>query len=330
VIDAMEKVLVTGASGGLGKALVVGLRARGVAVKATGRRDGQALVRLGADYVPADLVTSDLDALTTGVDGVFHCAALSSPWGRDADFQAINVAVTQGLLASARRAGCKRFVFVSSPSVYAREGDHLGLREEDAINSRPLNAYARTKGEAERLVLDAADGQMACVAIRPRAIIGPDDEVLLPRFLRVIEKGRFPRVRGGNALIELTDVRDVVAALMTAYEQASALSGEVINISGGRAITVRDLVNRLADALGKPVRFIDLPYGLLRTWAAISERVCGLLPGRPEPILTVYSLATLSFSQTFDLTKARRMLDYTPAHDAVETALAIARQIHGH
>jgi hypothetical protein len=53
------------------------------------------------------------------------------------------------------------------------------------------------------------------------------------------------------------------------------------------------------------------------------------MPGRPEPILTVYSLATLSFSQTFDLTKARQMLDYAPAHEAVESALAIARQIHG-
>lgn len=318
-----QKVLVTGASGGLGKALVTGLRKRGFEVRATGRRD---LTNLGSAYIPADLTHADLDALTVGMDGVFHCAALSSPWGMNAAFQAINVDVTHALLVSARRAGCKRFVFVSSPSVYTREGDQINLTESNPINDRPLNAYARTKGEAERLVLRSGDADMACVAIRPRAIIGPDDEVLLPRFLRLIQKGRFPLVNRGRALVELTDVRDVVAALMTAYERAPALSGEVINISGGRSVTVRDMVTRLASSLGTTVEFTHVPYGLLRAVATVSEAVCGLLPGRPEPPLTVYSLAALSFSQTFDLTKARRKLDYAPQYDAVEMALEIARQ----
>ncbi len=321
-----QKVLVTGASGGLGKALVTGLRKRGFEVRATGRRD---LTNLGSAYIPADLINADLDALTAGMDGVFHCAALSSPWGMNAAFQAINVDVTQALLVSARRAGCKRFVFVSSPSVYAREGDQINLTENDPINDRPLNAYARTKGEAERLVLRSGDADMACVAIRPRAIIGPDDEVLLPRFLRLIQKGRFPLVNRGRALVELTDVRDVVAALMTAYDRAHGVSGEVINISGGQSVSVRDMVIRLTNALSKTVEFIPVPYGLLRAGASVSEVVCGLLPGRPEPALTVYSLAALSFSQTFDLTKARRILDYVPQYDAVETATEIARQTHG-
>ena len=324
-----KTVLVTGASGGLGKALVAGLLARGIAVRATGRRDGGDLERLGASYTRANLVDTDLDALTAGVEGVLHCAALSSPWGREADFQAINVDVTRGLLAAARRAGCRRFVFVSSPSVYAREVDQYGLTEADPVNGQPLNAYARTKAEAEAHVLRAADAQMACVAVRPRAIIGPDDTVLLPRFLRLIDKGRFPLIRGGGAQIELTDVRDVVSALLTAYERAPVLSGEVINISGGQSIGVRDLVSRLAEALGKRIRFVDLPYGPLRTLAALAEWVCGRLPGRPEPVLTVYSLAVLSFSQTFDLGKARRLLDYAPKYDAVETALQMARQAHG-
>ncbi|ESQ88680.1 hypothetical protein ABENE_15675 [Asticcacaulis benevestitus DSM 16100 = ATCC BAA-896] len=279
--------------------------------------------------MPADLLDSDLDVLTAGVEGVFHCAALSSPWGKAKDFQAINVDVTRRLLVSARNAGCQRFVFVSSPSVYACEADQFGLKEDDPINSRPLNDYARTKAEAEAFVLREANAGMSCVTIRPRAIIGPDDEVLLPRFLRLIGKGRFPLVRRGAAEVELTDVRDVVAALLTAYDRAEALSGEVINISGGRSICVRDMVDRLGNALGRTVRFTDLPYGFLRAVAEISERVCGLLPGRPEPLLTVYSLATLSFSQTFDLAKAHQLLDYTPQYDAVETALHIARQAHG-
>ncbi len=318
-------LLVTGATGGLGKALVRGLIAQGFAVRATGRSNGAALTAMGAEYVAADLTRGDLSALVSGIEGVFHAAALSSPWGRDADFEAINVVATARLLDAARHAGCRRFVFVSSPSVYAAARDRLDLRESDPVATKPLNAYARTKAEAERLVLRAGDAQMACVAIRPRAIIGPDDTVLLPRFLRLIEKGRFPLVNGGRALAELTDVRDVVQALMTAYERAESLNREVINISGGRAVSVRDMVTQLAEVMGREVRFVAVPYGVAAFLAGLAETVCGLLPGRPEPPLTVYTLSALAFSQTFDLTKAHQTLDYQPQFDAIQTALEIAR-----
>lgn len=327
--NSQKPVLVTGASGGLGKALVASLCARGMAVRATGRRHGLKTAASDATYISADLVDTDLDALTAGTEGVFHCAALSSPWGKASDFQAINVDVTRRLLASARRAGCRRFVFVSSPSVCAREADQFALTEDDPINDRPLNDYARTKAEAERYVLSESGKDMRCVCIRPRAIIGPDDKVLMPRFLRLINKGRFPLLRNGAAEVEFTDVRDVVAALMTAYDRAEALSGEVINISGGAPICVHDMVGRLAGAMGKNVQFTHLPYDVLRAVAALSERVCNRLPGRPEPPLTVYGLAAISFSQTFDLTKARQRLDYAPQYDAVDTAMQLARQTHG-
>ncbi|MDV6330631.1 NAD-dependent epimerase/dehydratase family protein [Asticcacaulis sp. 201] len=320
------KVLVTGATGGLGKALVAGLIAAGYAVRATGRRDGQALRDMGADYIQADLTEAALNPLVSGIDGVFHAAALSSPWGRDRDFQAINVDVTRNLLAAARRAGCRRFIFVSSPSVYARERDQLELRESDPIAERPLNAYARTKGEAEGLVRAASDAGMACVALRPRAIIGPDDDVLLPRFLRLIKKGRFPLVHGGRALVELTDVRDVVRALIAAYMRAPEIGGAVINISGGQAVSVRALIGELADAMGRQVRFLPMPYGALRVIASSNETVCGLLPGRPEPALTVYTLSALAFSQTFDMSLARELIDYKPQYDAVKAACELGRR----
>ncbi|ESQ85267.1 hypothetical protein AEAC466_06020 [Asticcacaulis sp. AC466] len=309
----------------MGKALVAGLIMAGYAVRATGRRDGQALKDMGADYIQADLTKGSLGPLVDGVDGVFHAAALSSPWGRDADFQAINVDVTRNLLVAARRAGCRRFIFVSSPSVYARERDQLELRESDPIAERPLNAYARTKGEAEGLVRAASDAGMACVALRPRAIIGPDDDVLLPRFLRLIKRGRFPLVHGGRALIELTDVRDVVRALIAADACAPDIGGAVINISGGKAVSVHDLIRELADAMGREVRFLPTPYAVLRLIASVNEAVCGLLPGRPEPALTLYSLSALAFSQTFDMSLACELIDYTPQYDAIKAACELGR-----
>lgn len=323
----MNRVLVTGATGGLGLAVTAALRASGHEVRATGRRTDVAgrLKSLGAEFVAADLVADAMAGLVEGVDGVIHCAALSSPWGAYETFHKINVEATRELLAAARRAGVRRFVFVSSPSIHARHADQVGLTEADPPAARQLNAYAATKLLAEREVLAAASPDMACVAVRPRAIVGPDDTVLLPRVLRLIEGERFPLIRQGRALIELTDARDVASALVRALDRAEAVNGEAFNISGGRPMTIRAMAETLAAELDRKVRFMPLPYGLVSVLAVLSQAVYSRLPGRPEPRLTPYTLATLGFSQTFDLAKARERLGYVPRHDAFATALAVAR-----
>ncbi len=322
----MRRVLVTGATGGLGLTLVEALCNKGYRVRATGRNAtfGPRLGALGAEFAAVDLnEPSVTDALCQGMDSVIHAAALSSPWGSDATFRRINVEVTKGLMDSARRAGCRRFVFVSSPSVYAQPRDQFNLTEDSPLPRRFLNAYAATKAQAERHVLETNGPDMACLCVRPRAIVGPDDQVLLPRFLRVIEKGVFPLLRSGRALIELTDVRDAAEALILAEAKAPQLAGQVFNVSGARPATVRDTVAALAGASGHDLHFIRLPVTPMRAVAMAMEAVAGALPGRPEPPLTDYSLCTLAFSQTFDLTRARTRLGFTPRHDALASAVAI-------
>ncbi len=323
----MSRVLVTGATGGLGLAVVEALREAGHDVRATGRRSDVAgrLQGLGAEFVAADLTAGAMNGLVAGMDGVIHCAALSSPWGPYETFHKINVLATRYLLAAARDAGVGRFVLVSSPSIYARHADQVGLTEADPPAVKPLNAYAATKLMAEREVLAASSPEMACVAVRPRAIVGPDDTVLLPRVLRMIDGGRFPLIRQGRALIELTDARDAADALVRALDRAEAVAGEAFNISGGRPMTIRAMAETLAAALGRDISFVHLPYGLVSVAAMLSQAVCNLWPGRPEPRLTPYTLATLGFSQTFDLTKARERLGYVPRYDAFQTALEVAR-----
>lgn len=329
---AGRRALVTGATGGLGLTLVPALLAAGYRVCATGR-NAAALARLaamGAEPRPAELTDRDaLPALCAGVDVVFHAAALSSPWGPFETFERINVSATRHLLAAADSAGCDGFIFVSSPSIYAAPRDRIGLTESSPPWQPAMNAYAATKLTAERLVIGANGPRMKTVAIRPRAVMGPDDSVLLPRLLRIVRRGRFPLINGGQALVELTDVRDAAHALLLADRHRAAAGGQAINISGGRPVTIRALVEALGEVAGRPIRFRPLSASFALRAAGLLETVCGVLPGRPEPPVTRYGVAMLAFSQTFDLDRARSLLGYTPVHDAVATARAVAAQALG-
>lgn len=323
-----RRALVTGATGGLGLSLVQTLREAGYVVRVTGRDRAMRprLEAAGAEVVLADLTAAGAaDGLCRGMEVVFHAAALSSPWGRPAAFRAINVEATERLLEAAQRCGADGFVFVSSPSIFARPRDQLTLRDDDPPASPPMNDYAATKLEAERLVRAADAPGFATVSIRPRAVVGPDDKVLLPRVLRLVRRGRFPLLNGGGALIELTDVRDACRALLLADERRGAAHGRAFNVSGGRPTPVRVLVERLAAAIDRPIRFVPLPTGAVMAVAAVAEVACRLAPGRPEPPLTPYSVAALAFSQTFDLSGAEAALGYRPMHDPLESAEAVAR-----
>jgi len=320
-----RRALVTGATGGLGLALCARLAEAGYAVRATGRNTQHEarLTALGAEFVQADLLTGDLDRLCKDIDVVFHAAALSSPWGPHADFQRINVDATAHLLKSARETGVGAFVFVSSPSIYATPRDQLRLTEASPLPARALNSYAGTKRAAEALVLSANAPDFQTTAIRPRALIGPDDTVLLPRIMALAARGRFPIFRGGRALIELTDVRDAATALLLADQKRDATAGQAINISGGTAVAIGDLAVDLGAAMNRKLLLIPIPMPIANIAAALLEYVCSRLANRPEPSLTRYSLATLAYSQTFDLTRARKLLGYEPEHDA----LVVARRI---
>ncbi len=318
--------LVTGATGGLGRVLVPALLAQGRQVIATGRdrmRGGE-LASLGAAFVPADLAVDELRPLVEGVEAVFHLAARSSPWGSPDAFVTANVVATQRLLDAARNAGCARFIFTSTPSIYTCARRQIGLTEDAPRPRRPVNAYAATKLAAERLVASAGRPGFATVAVRPRAIVSPHDTVLLPRLLSAARRGRMPLPGYGRALIEPTDARDVCAALLAAEARCEPLSGQVFNISGGQPISLERLAGHVFDRLGMRIRFIRLPAHLVLGMAHMAELAARLTPDADEPAVTVYAAMALGWSQTFDLRAARQKLGWAPAVsplDAIDWAL---------
>ncbi|RJE85904.1 NAD-dependent epimerase/dehydratase family protein [Paracoccus onubensis] len=304
------RALVTGASGCLGRALVEQLETHGWKIATTARRPADL-----PGFHAADLITADLAPLVDGSDVVFHCAALSSAWGSRAQFHAANVQATGRLIAAAERAGVKRFVFASSPSIYADGSDRLNLPEDAPLPLRPLSFYAESKLLAEQMVL-AHRGNMRCTAIRPRAIYGRHDRALLPRVIDALRHGRVPMIRGGRALIDLTHRHDAARAMMLA---ASGPHGGVWNITSGETFQFRELVTMIAERGGLPLRTLPLPHGLARGLAALSERVARARNG-PEPRLTLQAVASLGSSLTLDISAARRDLGYRPRVGFVEGA----------
>lgn len=310
--------LVTGASGFLGGHVVTELRNHGYRVIAAGR-NAAALPTGGPTIV------GDLDALATTdapADLVIHCAGLSSPWGRWAEFAHANVTGTARVLRYARRNGVRRIVHVSSPSVYAAARHATKITESQVDPTNRLNGYIRSKIAAEQLLQRSRldPGGPEIVIIRPRGIIGAGDRSLVPRLLQVHEKVGVPLFDGGHALIDLTAVQNVATALRLAAE-TPGIDGETFNITNDDPRTFRTLLEQLFTVLGRTPRYRNLPTKPLYAVAGLLETIYALLPTRPEPPLTRYTLSTIAYSQTLDISQARTLLGYTP-HVSLDESLA--------
>lgn len=304
-------VLVTGATGFLGSHVAMALRDRGAEVVATGRNRA-ALARLqglGLRVVSLDLVAPVLNAKADRIgplSAVVHCAGLSSPWGAPTAFEAANVEATRHLADFAAQRGVARFVHVSTASVYFRFADQDRLTE-DQVAPVPVNDYARTKLAAERIVLNRP--ALNPIVIRPRGIYGAGDTALLPRLLRVARRGAVPRFDPMGAT-DITHVDDVVTAIMRALD--TDVAGEVVNVSGGVALPMTEIIERACAQSGITPRWMRLPFA--PTMAAVRgmEALARRLPRHPEPPVTAYGLGILRYRQSMDITKAERLLGWTP------------------
>jgi nucleoside-diphosphate-sugar epimerase len=304
------RIVVTGATGFLGGALTRRLNGLGIDVVALGRDRAKlaALEAHGVRTMVLDLATGaplpDIEA-----DAFVHCAALSSPWGSRAAFHRANVVGTRAALTIARAARIRRFVQISTPSVYFRFRDQIGVREDAALPS-PVNAYAATKREAEDLVLAAED--LDPIVLRPRGIYGPGDTTLLPRLIAVARKRPLPLMNGGRAATDLTFIEDVVDAAYAAVVAKPQQTQRIFNISGGEALKVRDIAERAGERANCAIRWRRMPPEAVFAFARLNEAVCAMLPHRPEPLVTAYGAALFAFTQTLNIEAAAKHLGWTP------------------
>jgi UDP-N-acetylglucosamine 4-epimerase len=323
LVQAPRTWLVTGVAGFIGSNLLEGLldlgqRVVGIDNFATGKRENLDEVlepRPGAAerfrFVEADI--RDLDAcreVTRGVDYVLHQAALGSvPRSIDDPLlvNAVNVSGTLNVLAAARDAQVRRFVFAASSSVY---GDHPGLpKVEDAIGS-PLSPYAVTKHACELYagVFQRCYG-LQTVGLRYFNVFGrrqdPDGAyaAVIPRWVGNLLSGRPCVIHGdGETSRDFCYVDNVVQANLLAATAPADATGRVYNVAGAERTTLNQL------------------FGLLR------ERIAEHRPeaAEAEPVYNEFRPGDVRHSEA-DISRIREALGYRPTHTVRQGLLEATR-----
>jgi 2-alkyl-3-oxoalkanoate reductase len=311
-------VLVTGASGMLGRAVAELLAARGDTVRVFQRRPAGIP---GVEEILGDL--RDPAAVRAAVDGtgaVVHLAAQVSVTGRWRTFAAVNIGGVRHLLDAIRAAGVPKLVHVSSPSV-AHQGSSLaGTGAGPADPRRARGNYARSKAAGELLALAADQPGLAVAVVRPHLVWGPGDTQLIGRIVARARAGRLAVVGPGTGLIDTTYVDNATEAIVAALDRATQARGEPLVVTNGQPRPVAELLGQVCVAAGARPPRRHVPYRLAWTAGLVVESAWPA----GEPPITRFLAEQLGTAHWFDQRRTRRLLHWTPRVDLDEGLARLA------
>jgi len=257
-------VLVTGASGFIGRAACAAFAERGWQVHAGVRAESNVE---GARSVRGSLEQGwPLD----GVDVVVHLAGIAHQihaQNAEAIYQAMNFQATERLARTAMQAGVRRFVFMSSIKVNG-ERTPIDRPFRAGDTPQPEDRYARSKRDAEQ-ALAGLGGKMEVIVVRPPLVYGPGVRANFLRLLRLVDR-RLPlplgAIRNRRSLIYVGNLADLIVTAAS----SPAAAGRTLLAADAQDMSTPQLITEIGRALGKPARMVGVPVGLLQLGGAIT------------------------------------------------------------
>ena len=311
------RVFVTGATGFVGGHLLPALLSRGYDVTCLVRSEEKAN-RVKDNWPGVNTVIGDVtDAgslkkiVPEEYDYVIHLAAMGHVASTSEEdyikFTSINEGGTRNLIEAFRRdPNLKRFVHISSSAAMGFNPSIPVLNEETPPN--PVTPYQKSKRNSEMISLQAAKEGVPTVIVRPCMIYGPGGYGEFYKFASLMSKGLFPKVGMGKNLTPLVHVEDVVSGLICAMEKGRP--GQIYIIASETSIEMDQLRSYIVRSLGVKKPYIYVPGWMALTGAKVLEKLCTVL--KKEPIVSSQNIRSTIADRTFDITKAKRELGYSP------------------
>lgn len=274
-------ILVTGATGFVGRHLCARLVRDGVRVRGLVRGGGAALPDGVEAAGAADLLDRPAvrDAMA-GVDAVVHLAArvhVMRDRAEDplAEFRRVNVEGTRVLLEEAVRAGVRKLVFASSVKAVGEGGDEA-LTE--GTTPAPADPYGVSKLEAEALVRETAErNALHAPILRFPLVYGPGMKGNMLRLFGLVDRGvplPFGSVRNRRSMLYVENAVEAVLAVLSAPEAGR----ELFLCSDGEDLSTPGLVRAVASALGRPARLLPVPPALFLAGGRVGDVVARVAP----------------------------------------------------
>lgn len=313
----MKRVLVTGASGFIGRALCARMLAEGWQVRGIFRSAQKVVCRpSGVEAIEIESINAytDWSDALVDVDTVIHLAArVHVMKDTSADpltaFRRVNVAGTERLTRMAANAEVRRLVFLSSVGVNGNVTHGRPFTEED--NPHPNDPYAFSKFEAEQILQSTVtESKIEAIIIRSPLVYGPGNPGNFLRLLSLVAEGWPLPLASVTNRRSLIYVGNLVDAIVTCVFHPKA-AGKTFLVSDGEDVSTPELIRRIGSALGRPSRLVPFPIPLMRLGGKLIRKTS--------------EVDRLVGSLVVDSSRIRQELDWTPPYSMsqglAETAL---------
>jgi nucleoside-diphosphate-sugar epimerase len=305
------KIFITGASGFIGSNIVKILsNQHQFYAMARSEQSVEKVKALGATPVRCDLGNVTVQHLQ-GCELIIHAAAFTKEWGTREEFWRSTVHGTRQLVDTAKQAGIKKFIHISTEAVLFTGQDLNNIDERYPYPTRSKFLYSESKLEAEKLVLNAnIPGTFEVVAVRPRLVWGPGDQTVLPIIVDMVNAKKFMWVNRGTNVTSTTHIYNLAEGIRCLINHWKG--NQVYFITDGETHTYREFLTRYLSTRGVVPPDKNIAKGMIRTLADITEFVWKTLGLKSTPPVTRLPAYMLSSNFTISHQKASQEINYQP------------------